>query len=311
MTYAKLTCMKQSLDKLVGSAIVSLTVLCVSLVLCLVPANTAVAQVAGIDSMEGNQSGSLTNSVANWQFPELQCGLLNASQLNTQIEKISQAEIARVELDNSLGNSSIVQVDADAIDFPDRNIVYLSGFTRLSQNGNRVTADELVYDKTSEMIEARGLVQLNSTGGDVVQTSKLFYDIASQTARADGDVRLITVNGDFINAQGLQYNLAEEAVRSGPAEFLFANRDADSPVYVGEDRAINAYGRAEAMEFIGDNNVVLYKVVVTTCLDGKPDLKFTADSLAVDLLTGNRKGINTRVVVVDPSEYAGYKDLIN
>jgi lipopolysaccharide assembly outer membrane protein LptD (OstA) len=269
--------------------------------------NNAAAQQGAMAAVDINQ----TDIAETWRFPELQCGSLNASKLNTQIEEFSAAEINRVELDDERGSSSIVQVDADAIDFPDRNIVYLTGYTRLSQNGNRVTADELVYDKVSELVEARGMVQLSSTGGDIVQTSKLFYDIASQTARVDGDVRLITTNGDFINAQGMQYNLEGEAARSGPAEFLFANRDANSPVHVGEDRVINAYGRAEALEFIGQNNVMLYNVVVTTCLDNKPDLRFTADSMNVDLLNGNRKGVNSRVVVVDPSEYASYKSLLN
>jgi lipopolysaccharide assembly outer membrane protein LptD (OstA) len=279
-----------------------------SIILLLVIFSGAVtAQQGTIAAVDVNQ----VNIEENWIFPELQCGMLNASKLNIKIEQLSEAEINSVELDDEFGSSSIVQVDADAIDFPDRNIVYLTGFTRLSQNGNRVTADELVYDKVSEIVEARGMVQLSSTGGNVIQTSKLFYDIASQTARADGDVRLITTNGDFINAQGMQYGLEGEAVRSGPAEFLFANREANSPVYVGEDRAINAYGRAESLEFIGQNNVMLHNVIVTTCLDNKPDLRFTADSMTVDLLNGNRKGVNSRVVVVDPSEYASYKSLFN
>ena len=40
-----------------------------------------------------------------WRFPELQCGLLNASKLNTQIEEFSEAEINRVELGGDLGSS--------------------------------------------------------------------------------------------------------------------------------------------------------------------------------------------------------------
>lgn len=288
-------------EKLIDLGIVSIGTLLI------IFSGAVAAQQSVVAAIDANQP----DDVANWQFPELQCGMLNASALNTQIEELSDAEVNRIELEDNTGSSSIVQVDADAIDFPDRNIVYLSGYTRLSQNGNRVTADELVYDKVSGMVEARGMVQLSSTGGDIVQTSKLFYDIASQTARADGDVQLLTTNGDFINAQGMQYNLEGDSIRSGPAEFLFANRDAESPVHVGEDRAINAYGHAEALEFVGQNNVTLYNVIVTTCLDNKPDLRFTADSLTVDLLTGHRKGINSRVVVVDPSEYASYKSLLN
>ena len=270
--------------------------------------------IAGAHAQEGEYEPGVKPAVAKeseWGIPALQCGMLNASDLNVQIEQLSQNAVQRVPLENSRGNSSIVEIDADAIDFPDRNVVFLSGFTRLSQRGNRVSADELVYDKTSEVVEARGMVQLASTEGDIVQTSKLFYDIASQTARADGDVRLITTNGDFINAQGIQYDLEAEAVRSGPAEFVFANRDAESPVHVGSDREINAYGHADSLEFMDENRVKLYTVIVTTCLDGRPDLRFTAETLEVDLLNGNRKAKNSRVVVVDPSEYSGYSSLIN
>ena len=40
-----------------------------------------------------------------------------------------------------------VKIKADQIDFPDRNIVVLHGYTQLIRGGHRVRADELVYKK--------------------------------------------------------------------------------------------------------------------------------------------------------------------
>ena len=231
------------------------------------------------------------------------CGLLKDSWLARHIDTIlAENEVSPIRA-VSVDGTSLVEIQADKIEFPERNVVYLTGYTKLTQDGHTISADELVYNKDQRIVEARGMVRLSAKKGDMIETTQLLYDIATRSAHADREVRLITAKGDFINTVNLHYDLDSEIVRSGAADFVFASRGANSPVHIGGERQISAYGTAKKLSLLSADIVNLSDVVVTTCLDGREDMKFTADELRVDLETGHRKAVNAHVLVIAPDQY--------
>ncbi len=172
-----------------------------------------------------------------------------------------------------------VKIQADEIDFPRRNVVHLRGYTQLIRGGHRVYADELIFDKEKQEIEARGLVTLTTPRGDVVKTAVLHYDV--------------------------NRNLME----SGPAEIVLASREAR--VVGATDGSVTAHGTADQVVFEGADVMHLKEVKLTTCLDGKDDLVFAADDLKVDLEKGLRVAKRAKVRLVTPQRHPQIIDLIN
>lgn len=234
---------------------------------------------------------------------ETTCGLLKDSWLARHIDTILAENETSPLTAISADGMSKVEIQADKIEFPERNVVYLTGYTKLTQDGHTISADELIYNKDRRIVEARGMVRLSAEKGDMIETTQLLYDIATRSAHAEREVRLITAKGDFINAVNLHYDLDSEVVRSGAADFVFASRGTNSPVHIGGERQISAFGTARHLSLVSSDIVNLTDVIITTCLDGREDMKFTADELMVDLETGYRKAVNAQVLVIAPDQY--------
>jgi len=170
-----------------------------------------------------------------------------------------------------------VNIKADQINFPDRNVVVLRGYTQLISGRHRVRADEIVYNKVKNKAEARGLVRLKTPKGDVVETSILTYDVKSGVAV------------------------------SGPARFSIANRISK---YLGaEDSTVNAYGFAKRVIFESEDIMLLENAEVTSCLDGEEDITFQAAELRVDLNEGVRTGTRVRIQIADPGKHKRLREI--
>ncbi len=172
-----------------------------------------------------------------------------------------------------------VKIQADEIEFPRRNVVHLRGYTQLIRGGHRVYADELIFDKEKQEIEARGLVTLKTPRGDVVKTSVLHYDVT------------------------------RNHMESGPAQIVIASRAAKLVGATGA--SVTAHGTADQVVFEGTDVMHLTEVKLTTCLDGKDDLVFAADNLKVDLETGLRVAKRAKLRLVTPHKHPQLIDLIN
>ena len=172
-----------------------------------------------------------------------------------------------------------VRIQADEITFPRSHVVHLRGYTQLVRGGHRVYADELIYNKKANAVEARGVVKFQSPNGDEVRTSVLRYDIVAGT------------------------------VVSGPAEFVIAARH--TSVLGSGDHTVNAHGTAEQVVFERDNIMRLENAVVTTCLDGRDDITFTAQDIRVDLDQGVRTARRARMQILAPDRHTRLREIIN
>ena len=172
-----------------------------------------------------------------------------------------------------------VRIKADEIEFPGRRMVLLKGYTQLIRGGHRVYADELLFDKVQNEVEARGVVRLETPKGDKVETSILTYDVDKGVAV------------------------------SGPATFSIANRR--SEILGSEESTVNAHGVAERVTFEGEDIMLLKNAEVTSCLDGKEDITFAADELRVDLNEGVRTGKRVKIRIAEPSKHKRAKKIIN
>jgi len=164
-----------------------------------------------------------------------------------------------------------VEILADDIAFPERGVVHLKGYTQLIRGGHRVYADELIYNKSTNQVIAKGVVKFQTPQGDVIRTSILHYDI--QTGRME----------------------------SGPAEFMLADRQ--SRVLGDGHSTVNAYGTAEQIILKGGRILDLANAKVTSCLDGEKDMTFTADNLTVDADKGVRTAERARVRISAPQRH--------
>ena len=177
------------------------------------------------------------------------------------------------------GSQQKVKIKADQIEFPERRVVLLRGYTQLIRGGHRVYADELLYDKLQNKVEARGVVKLETPKGDIVQTSILKYDVV------------------------------EGVAISGPATFSIANRRND--VLGSGESTVNAHGVAERVTFEGDDIMLLKNAKVTSCLDGEEDITFAADELRVDLNEGVRTGKRVKIRIAEPNKHKRIRKVVN
>lgn len=164
-----------------------------------------------------------------------------------------------------------VQILADDISFPDRGVVHLKGYTQLIRGGHRVYADELTYNKNTNKVVAQGVVKFETPQGDVILTSVLHYDVS--TGR----------------------------IRSGPAEFLLADRQ--SRVLGDGHSTVNAHGTAEQITLQDSKILNLTNAHVTSCLNGEKDMTFTAENLTVDTEKGVRTAERAKVRISAPERH--------
>jgi lipopolysaccharide assembly outer membrane protein LptD (OstA) len=206
-----------------------------------------------------------------WAYALDDCAVI--TQASAPVAQTQQGDKAQIPLD------APVKIQADEIDFPRRNVVHLRGYTQLIRGGHRVYADELIFDKEKQQVEARGLVTLKTPRGDVVKTSVLHYDVN------------------------------RNHMKSGPAEIVLASREAS--VVGATDGSVTAHGTADQVVFEGADVMHLKEVKLTTCLDGKDDLVFAADDLKVDLEKGLRVAKRAKVRLLTPHRHPQITDLIN
>ena len=125
-----------------------------------------------------------------------------------------------------------LEIEADEITFPGRGIIHLRGSTQLVRGKQRVYADQLIYNKSTQTVEFRGSVRIEFTDGDVVHTSLLFYDLERETAT------------------------------SGAAEFMLRDRDTGK----GESDPLDiACGSAERIQFTGGTISHMKGARIVTC----------------------------------------------
>ena len=188
--------------------------------------------------------------------------------------------LPKVEPDQApSGANEKVRIKADEIEFPERRMVLLRGYTQLVRGGHRVYADELLFNKVQNEVEARGVVRLETPKGDKVETSILAYDVDKGVAV------------------------------SGPATFSIANRH--SEILGSGQSTVNAHGTAERVTFEGDTVMLLKNAQVTSCLDGEEDITFAADELRVDLNEGVRTGKRVKIRIAEPDKHKRVKKIIN
>ncbi len=172
-----------------------------------------------------------------------------------------------------------VQILADSIDFPDRGVVHLRGYTQLIRGGYRVYADELIYDKAANYVVAKGVVKFETPQGDIIWTPVLNYDIQS---------------GEIV---------------SGPAEFLLADRESRA---LGDGHGtVNAYGTAEGITVEDNAMLNLVNARVTGCMNGQKDMTFTAENLNVDMDKGIRTADRAKVRISAPERHERFNEAVD
>ncbi len=164
-----------------------------------------------------------------------------------------------------------VTIQADQIEFPSRKVVHLKGYTQLIRGGHEIFADELIYDKKDQTVQARGLVTFKTPKGDIIKTPVLDYDVA------------------------------ENRAESGRADFVLATRE---PRALGAGRdLVSAFGNAERIVFEGEQLMRLRDVEITTCINGEEDMTFAAADLEVNLETGLRVAKRAKVQILVPERH--------
>jgi len=172
-----------------------------------------------------------------------------------------------------------VEILADDISFPERGVVHLKGYTQLIRGGHRVYADELIYDKNTNTVVARGVVKFETPEGDVIHTSVLNYDIETG--------KIVT----------------------GPAEFLLADRQ--SRLLGDGHSTVNAYGTADEVVLEDGKILNLTDARVTSCLNGEKDMTFTADNLTVDTDKGVRTAERAKVRISAPERHEKFNETLD
>ncbi|MDJ0958502.1 MAG: hypothetical protein QNI91_16670, partial [Arenicellales bacterium] len=163
-----------------------------------------------------------------------------------------------------------VQIKADKIDFPSRRVVHLSGYAELERGGNRVYADELIYNNSR----------------------------AESQAIAKGSVKFQTAQGDVIYTPILRYYMSLGKIVSGQANFINASRKTGLPQFTG--RAIDSYGTASRITLLGRNLMLLENTTIVSCLDGNEHTVFTARELRVNLDEGIRTAKRVKIHIQPP-----------
>lgn len=167
-----------------------------------------------------------------------------------------------------------VNIKADEIDFPARRIVHLRGYAELERGGNRVYADELIYNNSRAEVQAI----------------------------AKGSVKFQTAKGDIIYTPILRYYLPLGKMVSGQASFIIASRKNLLSKFAG--RAIDSYGTAGRITLLGRNIMILENTNIVSCLDGKEHTVFNAHELRVNLDEGARtaKQVKIRIQPLDQGD---------
>lgn len=140
-------------------------------------------------------------------------------------------------------------------------------------------ADE-ISGRSSRELTLRGAAELRSAGA-VIRAERITFYEADEELVAVGDVR-IARGGQIITGPELQY-------RFSTGEGTFASPRYSLPRFDGR-------GRAERIDFLGPDRLVLREAVYTTCEPDDPDWFLVADSLAIDEAQSMGTGRSARLV---------------
>ena len=177
-----------------------------------------------------------------------------------------------VATSKELSTKEKVNIKADQIDFPARQIVHLRGYAELERGGNRVHADELIYNNSR----------------------------AESQAIAKGSVKFQTAEGDIIYTPILRYYLSLGKIVSGQANFIIASRRANRSKLAGI--AVDSYGTASRITLLGRNLMLLEDTTIVSCLDGEEHTVFTARELRVNLDEGIRTAKHAKIRIQPPGQ---------
>lgn len=141
-----------------------------------------------------------------------------------------------------------VVIDADRIEGVSGKETTAQGNASLRRGDLSVQADSLTYQEENEDVEARGNVRFES-GGSVVSGPLLRYRIPDATGRFDKP----------------EFTLAPRKPRASMGQ-----------------QPISARGRAESIEFMGENQLRINDGFVTSCKPGDESWLIRADQLDLD-----------------------------
>ena len=147
-----------------------------------------------------------------------------------------------------------IELEADEIESPDKDTVILRGNAEYQRGVEALTADQLIYNKAADEVQAVGDVVFTSPFGDVVETKDMDFQVQTRIGEA------------------------------GQSSYKVADRDRypEDPgqVYVG------ARGTADRIFFEGHDLVRLEGARYTTCAEGQDDVFLTAKEITLDNSVG-------------------------
>jgi LPS-assembly protein len=146
------------------------------------------------------------------------------------------------------GEALPVVIDADRIEGVSGKETTAQGNASLRRGDLSVQAESLTYREETEDVEARGNVRFES-GGSVVSGPLLRYRIPDATGRFDKP----------------EFTLAPRKPRTSMGQ-----------------QPVSARGRAESIEFMGENQLRINDGYVTSCKPGDESWLITADQLDLD-----------------------------
>ena len=97
-----------------------------------------------------------------------------------------------------------VKVRADRVQLDEKRLATFEGNVQLEQDGQRISAERLRYDKSSGAVNASGLVKLQTRRGDRFSTPALDYNIDSSQGKT-GQVDYALTEGGHGSAAALQF----------------------------------------------------------------------------------------------------------
>ena len=147
-----------------------------------------------------------------------------------------------------------ISLEGDEVESIGDGVVLLRGNAELVQGRQRLTGDELRYNRSTDEIEGSGDVAWRSPAGDWLQTDSLKVQVPTQIGEA------------------------------GKSEFKMAARNGINDDT--ESVAVQARGSAEQVFLEGAGVTRLRKVVYTTCSEGQDDVMLSASELELDQNTG-------------------------
>lgn len=120
-----------------------------------------------------------------------------------------RAPVEPVPRFQALPDDGSTSVRAQSIEQLDQDTVILSGQVQLQRQDQRISAEEITYDRASSEAEARGAVTLENVEGDQFHTEELFVELDRFTGYADRG----------------EYSLARNNARGDARNILLQSKD--------------------------------------------------------------------------------------